>query len=388
MSTSISNGYDEGKSASKEKSKEDGSVTYKAEFSAAISASASESTNINNKYSFNLSIASVSVSAAIKDSSNIGASFSVSCGILPNTLTRFIAPPKLNALFKKISTKMCASFEYSDVIHHCGESLSLRTNKYGIDQSISSTQYGTQSITFAGGDRIDITASTAKSVAAISTMQNLQTAMMVMVGAQMATLALGAAAVDSSSKGSTGFRGNSASLVQSIGITGGALALSVLPMVAMMLAGSKAPKYESQNLKGPTGSESPNTRGILMDACDAAAGGKFTVKGQKILFQAGVNPGGSSLKFAGGEINMNGTNNCSFETKDGKKGVFLNNTAIKANSAEDTCMSVDGTSIVLKKGNNAVKLSATGVEAGGLKITPAGASVPGGTFCNGIVSFA
>lgn len=383
MSTSISNGYDEGTDttdALPPLQKDDGSVTYKAEVSASVSASASESSNINNTYSFNLSLASLSLSASIEDSTNIGAFFSVACGI-PSDILSWITPPARKAWLNRISTKMCLTYEYIDTIHHCGESLSLRAHKLGIDPPIAPTEYGTQQIVFAGGDRIDINASQDKSLEASSSLKAIKGVMAGVFAAQATTLALGAG-IALGDNGSSGFRGNASDdIAASIGITFGAIFLAVIPMIAMMTAGTKASSYNSENLKGEKGSETPNDTGILLDACDGVEGGKFTLKGKDVVFQAGGDlQNASSIKFKNndGSITMNGAQNCSFGGEDA--GVFLNSTSIQVACGGATRMSMNSSEIEIKQNDNAVKLSQAIIQAGSLMITSRGASVPGATF--------
>ena len=385
MSTSISNGYDTGSDTTGDTpiaEHEDGSVTYKAEASASWIASTSESFNINNKYSFNLSLLSVSVSAAVKDSSWAGASVGVAYGF-PSKLG-FIQPPKLKSKFKNFSTSYCKTYEYTNMINHRGESLSLRAYNAAIDQApIAATEYGTQSIVFAGGDRIDLTASRAKSADAQSSMQKLKILTDAIAGGQAAMLAGSLFKVGSD--GDAWYRGNATGgFVESLAISGGALALAIVPVLAMMRTSSKAPEYDQENLKGPNGSGTPNDMGILMDA-STPNGGNFTVKGLDILFNATDLAGmsKSSLKFKknNGSIEMTGEKKCSFETDvDGITGVFLDANSIKA-KADQAQLSITGEAIELKMGDkSSVKVTTGAVTAGSLTITPGGVSLPNGTF--------
>lgn len=387
MSTSISNGYDaDCDIPGYNPSKDDGSVTYKAELSASVSASASESFNINNKYSFNLSLLSVSLSAAVKDSTWLGASFGVACGF-PSPIS-FIIPPKTKSTTKKFSTKHCLTYEYTDTINHRGESLSLRAHKVAIDNDIADNEYGTQDITFAGGNRIDLTASLAKSGEAQKSLNVLKGLMGSMTLGQVALL-VGGALASSGDFGSTGFRGNATgSLDQSLAISGGALALAMIPFLAMIQSDSKAPKDENPNLKGPEGSGTPNNTGIAMDS-SVPAGGKFTVKGLNIIFKATDAQGyiKSSLEFGKteGDIEMNGTSSCSFETENenenenGETSVLLDTNSITAKTKGQAQMSITDTVIELKQGENcSVKISEAEIRAGALSITSGGVTLPNG----------
>lgn len=392
MPSNMSNGYDAAVKTDATTSKSQGSATFKAEATASVTASVSESSNVNNSFSFNLSLASVSISSTTKDSTNIGASFSVSYG-LPNALSLYITPPKLKAWLKNVSTKGCLTFKYTDVIHHRGESLSLRTNVAGIDDAIGLIQYGTQPVTLAGGDRIDITASDLKSNAAKSSLKMIQAAMTTTAVVQTGTLAAGAAIVRGQ-KGSTGFRGNATdSISSSLGISTGALALAVIPVIAMFAASKKTTDYGQQDLKGPNGSGTPNVSGILMDACGVSDAGKITVKGLEIILNARdpmIKTGGSSLEFnKNGSINMEGVN-CSLETnaEGGQAGVFLQSSSITVNAGTKTHMLINATAIELKNDSHSVNLSAAAFKADGMTITPGGASIPGGTVANGgVVNF-
>lgn len=386
MSTNISNGYDtDVDMPSYSPSKDDGSVSYKAEFSASISASASQSCKINNTYSFNLSFASFSVNAGINDSSWLGASFSVAYGI-PPTFLSFMAKPTAKATAKQISTKNCITYEYSNEIHHRGDSLSLRAYKVGIDAPIPENKYGRQDIIFAGGNRIDITASVEKSAEAKTSLSTIQTLIGGMAAIQTSFLVVGCIP-GGKEKGATGLRLNTAdSMLQSGLITGGAIALSMTPFIAfiaMAKADSKTQIYEDKNLKGKGGFGNPNDKGILLDACEPVSGGEFIVQGKEILLKSE----NSSLKF-NQTIDMKGANNCSFATSD-SSGMFLDPSSIKVKAGNDACMSVDGTgNIKLQKGDSSVKLTSGGVTALSLKVSSGGVSMPGATYTNGTVDFA
>ncbi len=290
MASGVSNGFDAGKDNIETKktfcSYENESFSFKAETSAKISATASESCKINNAYSFNLSLASFAMNVAVKDSTSIGASWCVSC-CLPtiDCISNVVSHPGLKSDLKQISSKSCLTYKFFDTVHHCGESLSLRTRK-SEDRAIDGLRYGTQNITLIGCKELDINASAKESENAKESMSSIKSDIFAMAAFQVATLAAGCFA-KKGKNGDAGFRGNVSDVKSSsAAISGTAAFVALMPMFALMRAGKDSPAYDENNLKGENGSGTPNDKGILLDACDSTNGGKFIAKGAGVEFCA------------------------------------------------------------------------------------------------------
>lgn len=390
MAIGVSNGFDAGKDNIETKkthySYENESFSFKAETSAKISATASESCKINNAYSFNLSMASFAVNAAVKDSTSIGASWCVSCGLPTfDCISNVVSNPDLQSKLKQISSKSCLTYKFFDTVHHRGESLSLRTRK-SEERTIDDFRYGTQNITFVGCKEIDIKASANESLNAKASMKGIMAAISAMASAQVASLATGCFA-KKGNFGDAGFRGNVSDVKgSSAAISGSAAFVAIMPMIPLMCAGKDSPAYDENNLKGPNGCGTPNNKGILLDVCEPAAGGNFVAKGAgielNIVKRSQVK---SSLKFdSQGMIEMK-AKQCSLETDEngGQAGVMLKDKEFvsKAFAGEaKSSLTIQEASMKLRHNKHEIVLIRDAVLADSMSITEGGVSMPGMTI--------